>query len=158
MVHTPPQQSGPNVHASPSCVQNDEASEQRPPLQSCEQHCEFCMQALPAVRQLVLSGVHVPLHLPPQHWASLVQAALSERHACPLHWPPTHEREQHWSGDVHAAPAISQLTGVPPRHVSLVGSHCAEQQSASPVHAAPSMAHLATPPSTKPPPLELPLP
>jgi hypothetical protein len=84
-VHTPPQQSGPTVHASPSCVQNDEVSEQLPLTQSCEQHCELCMQALPAVRQLVLRGVHAPLHLPPQHCASLVHAALSERHACALH-------------------------------------------------------------------------
>jgi hypothetical protein len=151
MVHTPPQQSGPDEHASPSCVQNDEASEQVPPAQSCEQQSVFCMHALPAVLHEVLSGVHVPLHLPPQHCASLVHAELSERHACPLHWPPTHESEQHWSGDVHAEPDASQLTGEPPRHVCFVGSHCAEQQSASPVHAAPFTPHLRTPPSTTPP-------
>jgi hypothetical protein len=134
-VHTPPQQSGPDVHASPSCVQNDEANEQRPPAQSCEQQSVFCAHVLPLVLQVVLSGVHVPLHLPPQHSASLVHAVLSERQACPLHLPPTQESEQHCSAEVHAAPDTSQLTGVPPRHVCLVGSHREEQQSASAVHA-----------------------
>jgi hypothetical protein len=134
-VHTPPQQSGPDVHASPSWVQNDEANEQCPLAQSCEQQSVFCAHALPVVLQVVLSGVHVPLHLPPQHCASLVQAELSERQACPLHLPPTHESEQHCSDEVQAAPDTSQLTGVPPRHVCLVGSHREEQQSASAVHA-----------------------
>jgi hypothetical protein len=119
-------------------VQNDEANEQRPLTQSCEQQSVFCAHVLPLVLQVVLSGVHVPLHLPPQHSASLVHAALSERQAWPLHLPPTQESEQHCSGEVHAAPDTSQLAGVPPRHVCLVGSHMDEQQSVSALHAEPS--------------------
>jgi hypothetical protein len=63
MLHTPPQQSGPCVQASPSCKQNEEATEHRPFTHNREQQSELCEQALPDVAQAVLSGVHVP---PPQ--------------------------------------------------------------------------------------------
>jgi hypothetical protein len=53
-------------------MQKDDAIEQRPPAQSCEQQSEFCEQVFPDVLHDVLSGVHVPPpHLPPQHCASL---------------------------------------------------------------------------------------
>jgi hypothetical protein len=76
MVHTPPQQSGPDVHASPSWMQKDALKEQRPAAHKPEQQSEPWAQALPDVRHAPLSGVHVPFvpHWPPQHCASLVQA------------------------------------------------------------------------------------
>jgi hypothetical protein len=41
IVHTPPQQSGPCEHTSPFWMQKDDAIEQWPFAQSCEQHSEF---------------------------------------------------------------------------------------------------------------------
>jgi hypothetical protein len=75
IVHTPPQQSGPWVHASPFWMQNDEAMEQVPDAQSDEQHSVLAEHALPAVLHVVLSGLQVPPeHEPPQHCASVVHA------------------------------------------------------------------------------------
>jgi hypothetical protein len=56
-------------------MQKDEAIEQCPPTQSCEQQSELCEQVFPDVLHDVLSGVHVPPpHLPPQHCPSVVHA------------------------------------------------------------------------------------
>jgi hypothetical protein len=151
IVQTPPQQSGPFAHTSPSCVQNDDAIEQCPETQSCEQQSPFCAHALPDVLHDVLSAVHVPLppHTPPQHCALLVHAWPSETHAPVSQRPATQASEQHWSDVVHAAPARSQITGAPPRHVCAFGSHDAEQQSVSTMHDIPSAVQEATPPSKK---------
>jgi hypothetical protein len=75
IVQTPPQQSGPCVHASPFWMQNDEAMEQVPDAQRVEQHSVLDEHALPAVLHVVLSALHVPPeHDPPQHCASVVHA------------------------------------------------------------------------------------
>jgi hypothetical protein len=61
-------------------MQNDELSEHVPFLQSPEQQppAPAPLQGLPAVRQVVLSGTHLlPVQLPLQQEAELVQAALS---------------------------------------------------------------------------------
>jgi hypothetical protein len=59
-------------------MQNDELSEQVPLLQSPEQQPEEAVQGLPAVRQVVLSGVHLPPpQVPLQQAAELVHVALS---------------------------------------------------------------------------------
>ena len=70
MLQIPVQQSVDFAQTSPACVQNEAESWQRPPEQSVEQHCSPPgVQALPAVRHELLSGVHVPFapHTPPQH-------------------------------------------------------------------------------------------
>jgi hypothetical protein len=49
-------------------MQNEEPSAQCPSVpQRFEQHWPLLVQALPAVLQLLFSGVQVPLHWPLQH-------------------------------------------------------------------------------------------
>jgi hypothetical protein len=150
-VQTPPQQSGPLAQTSPSCVQKEDAIEQCPEAHSFEQQSASCVHALPDVWHVMLSAVHVPLlpHAPLQHCAALEHAWPSETHAPMSQRPATHASEQHCSDEVHAAPARSQITGAPPRHVCAFGSHAAEQQSVSTMHAIPSAVQEATPPSKK---------
>jgi hypothetical protein len=125
MVQTPPQQSGPCVHVSPSWMQNDDAMEHRPPVQSCEQHSEPCdEQALPAVLHAALSALHVPLvQSPPQHSEPAVHGWPSDAHAAAEHDPATHDSEQQSSEVLQAAAVSSQLTGDPPRQVRSLGLH-----------------------------------
>jgi hypothetical protein len=97
MVQTPPQQSGPWVHVSPFWMQKDDAMEQWPPWQSCEQQSAFCAHVLPAVLQHelppslpavadvthplpVLSDAQVPFVQVP------LQQAPSELHSSPSDW------------------------------------------------------------------------
>jgi hypothetical protein len=77
------QQSASRAQASPGCTQKDAPSAQcllashKP-----EQQSPFALQLLPAVLQLVLSGVHflVAPQSPPQHSSLLLHAAPSETH------------------------------------------------------------------------------
>jgi len=132
IVQTPPQQSGPCEQVSPFWMQNEDAIEQWPEAQSCEQHSELCVHALPDVLQDLLSAVQEPPeHVPLQHSAPPVHACPSETQACAPHCPPTHESEQQSSDVLHAAPAASQLMGAPPRQVLARGSQRPEQHSTS---------------------------
>jgi hypothetical protein len=131
-------------------MQKDDAMEQCPPLQSCEQHSDDALHALPDVLQDALSALQLPPEqLPPQHWALVVHAWPSEVQAPVEHVPLTHASEQHSVALVHVAPVASQFTGAPPRQVELRGSHCPEQQSESPEHWAAASAQWAWPPSTE---------
>ena len=152
IVQTPPQQSGPCAQVSPPWMQNDEAIEQWPVAsQSCEQHSELAVHALPDVLQDLLSAWHVPpVQVPPQQSVPVMHACPSEAQACAAHLPLTQEREQHSSEPVHAAPAASQLTGAPPRHVFARGSHRSEQQSASLPQCDPVSAQALVPNPTPP--------
>ena len=81
-VQRAPQQSRSRTQTSPSWMQNDELIEQVPFLQSPEQQAPApvapAVQGLPAVRQVVLSGLHLLLtQLPLQHSADVAQVALS---------------------------------------------------------------------------------
>src|SRR5450432_1342558 len=49
IVHTPPQQSAAWAHTSSFWMQNEDAIEQRPLAQSCEQHSELWPHVLPDV-------------------------------------------------------------------------------------------------------------
>jgi hypothetical protein len=82
MVHVPVQQSPFATHASPACVQKDEAW-QVPPEHRPEQQAELEEHALPRVAHVVLRGVHVPLlpHVWLQHWPEDVHDPSSDWHA-----------------------------------------------------------------------------
>jgi hypothetical protein len=152
IVQTPPQQSGPCEQVSPFWMQNDEAIEQWPDVQSCEQHSELWVHALPDVLHDLLSAMQVPPeHVPLQQSVPAVQACPSDTHACVPHCPPTHESEQHWIDVVHGAPAASQLTGAPPMQAPALGSHRPEQHSASLAQCEPELTQTLVPPNPNPP-------
>ena len=110
IVHLPPQQSRSLEQASPFWVQNEAAAPHRPFWQRPEQHSPFPPHGLPEVLQVALSGVQVPFpHLPPQHWASVVQAVLSAVHCVVEQLPLTHENVQHSLFALQAAPEAVQL-------------------------------------------------
>jgi hypothetical protein len=68
LVQMPPQQSVARAHASPVWMQYEEPSAQCPSVpQRFEQHWPLPVHGLPAVLQLLLSAVQVPLHWPLQH-------------------------------------------------------------------------------------------
>jgi hypothetical protein len=91
----PLQQSKFVAHTSLFCAQNDPLPVQRPFWHTREQQSPWLMQALPAVRQDGLSGLHVPAaQLPPQHCADVVQAWLSEVHCVEPHMPPLQTKVQ----------------------------------------------------------------
>jgi hypothetical protein len=133
-------------------MQNDDAIEQWPEVQSCEQHSELCVQALPEVLHDLLSAMQLPPeHAPLQQSAPVVHACPSDTHACVPHFPPTHESEQHSIDVVHGAPAASQLTGDPPMQAPILGSQRPEQQSASLAQCEPELAQRLVPPKLNPP-------
>jgi hypothetical protein len=132
IVHTPPQQSAACAHTSSSWTQNDDAIEQCPPVQSCEQHSELCAHEFPDVLHVVASALQVPASQAPlQHSALETHATPSEVHACAVHCPPSHEREQQSRAVAQGAPEASQFVGAPERQVSVRGSQRSEQQSTS---------------------------
>jgi hypothetical protein len=137
MVHLPPQQSRSAEQASPFWVQKDAATEQRPFWQRPEQQSPFFPQGLPDVLQLVLSGVQVPPpHLPPQHWASVVQAALSAVHWLVEHLPSAQEKVQHSLLALQAAPDATQDIAAASQ-AWLVVLQLPDWQSLFPEHVAP---------------------
>ena len=83
--HRPPQQSRSREQTSPGWMQNEEPSAHLPPVQRPEQQPParppspaVVVQGLPAVRQAVFSGWHLPLvQVPLQHSAEVLQVALS---------------------------------------------------------------------------------
>ena len=144
LVQRPPQQSRSPEQASPFCLQNDASAAQIPLWQSDEQQSPLPAHGLPDVLQVVLSGVHVPAapHLPPQHWPSVVHAALSAAHCLSEHFPPVHEKVQHSSFVVHAAAGAAQLpSGV--AQSFFAGSQLPVQQSALVTHADATGMHAA---------------
>jgi hypothetical protein len=113
IVQTPPQQSDGAEHTSPDWRQYDDAAH-RPPVQSCEQHCEFCVHVLPSVRQAALSVSHVPdVHAPLQHCEAAVQEPPSETHVGKAHTPPVHCPVQHCPENEHALPMFRHVGGGP---------------------------------------------
>jgi hypothetical protein len=95
------------AQASVFCVQKDPPLEQKPPLQSFEQHSKFCMHVLPDVRQ-VFKGTHLlAVQFPPQHSALVVHAWLSLMHWVVPHVPALHTEVQHsWGPAQEAPPAL----------------------------------------------------
>ena len=95
-----------------------------------EQQSVPVAQALPAVLQTGLSGAQVPfVHVPPQHWVSLVQLPLSETQACVAHLPSTpHWKVQH-SGPLLQLPPSAVQTPTTEAHFWVLGSQTPEQQS-----------------------------
>jgi hypothetical protein len=133
-------------------MQNEDAIEQWPEAQSCEQHSELCVHALPDVLQDLPSAVQEPPeHVPLQHSAPPAHACPSETQACAPHCPPTHESEQQSSDVLHAAPPASQLTGAPPRQVLARGSQRPEQHSTSLAQWDPEPTQRLVPPNPGPP-------
>jgi hypothetical protein len=95
----PPQQSRSRAQTSPGWMQNDAPRTHLPPEQRPEQHPpappSVAVQGLPAVRQVVLSGWHLPpVQVPLQQvdelaqvWLSAVQlAALLQTPCAVSHW------------------------------------------------------------------------
>ena len=119
IVHVPVQQSLDFAQTSPAWMQNDAESWHTPPEQSVEQHCSPpAVHELPAVRQELLSGVHVPFEpqTPPQHWSFEVHAWLSDVHCVPLHFPLWQLSEQQSVATLHVPFASVQFDGIPPMH------------------------------------------
>src|SRR5262245_60137409 len=114
--------------------------------QSFEQQSPAALHALPAVRQLPFSGVHVfappsaPPHLPPQHSASVVHALLSLMHWVAPHWPFWQTIVQHSTETVQ--PVVAGLhVPIGFTHSFVFESHWAEQQSLPVLHDAPVTTH-----------------
>jgi hypothetical protein len=127
-------------------LQNDGLGSQRPSTQYFEQHCEALVQGLPLLLQPV-SGVHVPLvpHSPPQHWPSVVHAALSAVHCVAEHAPFTQANLQQSVFAEQASPAARH---VPPTfvHTWVVASQTPLQHSGVAVQAIPAGVHVTPPP------------
>jgi hypothetical protein len=126
----PPQQSRSREQTSPGWMQNDEPSAHLPALQRPEQQPPappaVAVQGLPAVRQVVLSGLHLPpLQVPLQHWAEVLQVALSAVQLAALAQTPrdvSHCRLQQSVFTAQAAPAAAQVP-TDEAQVCEVGSH-----------------------------------
>ena len=126
-LQIPPQQSRGLEQTSPSCVQNDEPRSHLPFLHSFEQHSPLVVHAFPEVRQVPLSGWHVPfVHLPPQQAPSLVQAPLSATQVLEEHTPLLQARVQQSVLAEQLAPAAAHLP-TDDAHAWVVGSQAAEQ-------------------------------
>jgi hypothetical protein len=150
LLHAPPQQSVAFTHTSPFWMQYDEARAQMPPVQRPEQHSVFVVHVLPLVRQLGLSGLQTrppaspDEHEPPQHWASLVHAWLSEVHCVALQAPLTQLSVQQSVDPAHFAPAGAHLL-IPLMHVLDLPSQMFEQQSPFTAHGKPEPPHAGLP-------------
>ena len=134
-------------------MQNDEPSWQCfVPSHRPEQQSSFDAHPLPAVLQLVLSGVHMPSapQLPPQQASLPVHAAPSERHWFAEHTPPSQLSEQQSVPVVHGAPLPAQVVIAETQPVD--ASHAPEQQSPPDWQASPTPRHaLLAPPCAGPP-------
>src|SRR5579872_6719587 len=114
---TPPQQSEGPPHESPTWPQKDDGVH-TPCAQSFEQQAELCVQALPVVEHVVLSGVHVCAapQVPLQHSRFVVHALLSDVQLGKTHTSPTQLPLQHSDAWVQAPPRRRQLAPAsPPR-------------------------------------------
>jgi hypothetical protein len=111
LVQMPPQQSAPRTHASPVWMQYEAPSAQWPSVpHRLEQHWLPLVHALPAVLQVLLSGVQVPLHCPLQHCELFAHAVPSEVHAVEsqiLLAPQLSEQQS--VGALHGTPAPAHL-------------------------------------------------
>lgn len=113
----PPQQSPSRTQMSPGWMQNEDPSTHLPFEQRPEQHPPagplVVEQGFPAVRQVVLSGWHVPpLQVPLQQADDCVQAALSAMQAAALLQTPrvaSHCRLQQSVVAAQGAPAALQV-------------------------------------------------
>jgi hypothetical protein len=127
MVQIPPQQSREFEQTSPVWVQNDEPRSHLPLLQSFEQQSPLLVHAFPEVRQVPLSGWHMPfVHLPPQQAPSLVQAPLSATQVLAEHTPLLQTRVQQSVLAEQLAPAAAHLP-TDDAQPWVMGSQSAEQ-------------------------------
>src|SRR5689334_21854765 len=96
---------------SPCWMQKDAPSEQLPSLHRLEQHWLLSPHVLPAVLQLVLSALQLPLTQEcPQHSLSLLQLAPSETHVLAVpHFPSEpHCKLQQSVAAMQAVPGAAQ--------------------------------------------------
>jgi hypothetical protein len=136
IVQIPEQQSAGLAHASPIWMQKDDASWHVPALQSCEQHCELFVQALPAVLQDRLRAPHAPFwHLPEQQEASALHACPSDTHIESEHLPPTHAIV--WQSVLTAQAPPPGTTELNVDVQWLVVSHTPEQHEPPEAHGSP---------------------
>jgi hypothetical protein len=131
-------------------MQNDELSEHVPFLQRPEQQppAPVPLQGLPAVRQVVLSGVQVPPapQVPLQQEAELVQAALSAVQLVAVLQIPrvvSHWRLQQSVFAVQDIPAPRQVVTSEAQVPTDVSQDC-EQHWAFDVHATPTTPQVTT--------------
>jgi hypothetical protein len=110
----PPQHWVLAVHASLSCLQNDVAALQVPPMQPFEQHSELAAQVLPDALQAppLVVAQKPPVHLPLQHSLPVVHATAMFLHAVARHWPVApQEPEQQSELFVHVVAAPVTMHG-----------------------------------------------
>jgi hypothetical protein len=132
-------------------MQNEELSEHVPFLQSPEQQAPApvapAVQALPAVRQVVLSGTHLlPVQLPLQQDAESVQAALSDVQLVAVLQSPrvvSHWRLQQSVFAVQDIPTPRQVVTREAQVPMDVSQDC-EQHWAFVVHATPTTPQVTT--------------
>jgi hypothetical protein len=130
IVQSAAQQSLSCAQLSPGWVQKEAVSAQcLVPSHNPEQQSPLAAHVLPAVEQLVLSGVHVlPVpQVPLQHSSLLVQALVSETHWADEHFPPTQLKEQQSVPAVQSPAAAAHVVSGATQ--PLVGSQIPEQQS-----------------------------
>lgn len=162
-VQRPPQQSLLAPQLSPVCPQYDGAL-QTPALQNAPQHSLFVAHVLPKLLHVVVSGAHVlPVppsvtgeQTPPQHWAPVVQAWLSDVQSFAPQVPPLQTREQQSPGKVQTSfGAPHEIAGA--THLPEAVSQLTEQQVALVEHVAPIAEHVTapSPPSAAPSPVDV---
>src|SRR5258706_15509781 len=96
-----------------------------------EQHSSSVAQELPDVLHEPFSATQALfVHLPPQHWLSLLQVSPSEMHAA-VHFLLSQRRPQHSVAEAQASPVDAQVLRTEAQ-VLLSGSHTPEQQSVPP--------------------------
>jgi len=156
----PPQQSRSRAQTSPGWMQNDEPSTHLPPSQSPEQQPPappevVAVQGLPAVRQAVLSGWHLPpVQVPLQHAAEELHAALSAVQLVALAQTPlaVHWRLQQSVLAAQVAPAAPQVVSRVTQVLDVPSQIC-EQHWALVVQATPTKVQVTPlPPLPVPPP------
>jgi len=134
-------------------MQNDELSEHVPFLQRPEQQAPApvapAVQGLPDVRQVELSGWHLPLaQVPLQQEAELVQVALSAVQLVAVlqtRWAVSHWRLQQSVATAQELPGPMQVE-TDDVHLWLTSSQAREQHWVSAVHAAPATVQIVPDP------------
>ena len=135
-------------------MQYETPSVHLPFSQVSEQQSAFMVQVLPEVLHEVFKGTHrLPVHLPPQHCASAVQALLSEMQAAAAHLLLSQRKLQQSVPAEHASPVDAQVV-ITDAQVLLLVSQMPEQHSVPPLHAALYALHTA--PAPPEPPLDIP--
>jgi hypothetical protein len=153
IVQLPVQQSPSRAHTSPGWIQYETPSVHLPFSQVSEQQSEFTLHVLPEVLQDVFKGTHrLPVHLPPQHCASAVQALLSEMQAAAAHLLLS-QRKLQQSVPAEQASLVAAQVVITDAQVLVLVSQMPEQHSVPPLQAALYALHTAPvpPPPDMPP-------